>query len=98
RIKHLARHFRRSPAELGEADLRAFLHHVLVVRRLGPASHCMYVAAFKFFYGVTLKRPEVAASLRYPKVPHKLPDVLSRDEVEAFLGRIHTLKHRALFM
>jgi site-specific recombinase XerD len=58
----------------------------------------MYVAAFKFFYRVTVKRPEVVAEISYPKVPLKLPDVLSRDEVEVLLSKMRSLKYRALFM
>jgi len=47
---------------------------------------------------VTLKRPAVVAALPYPKVPLKLPDVLSRDEAETLLAKWHSLKYRALFM
>ncbi len=98
RIRQLAKHFRRSPAELREADLRAFLHHLVHVLKRSPSTHRVYVAAFKFFYTVTLKRPWVVANIPYPKVPEKLPDVLSRDEVEQVLEKIHSLKYRALFM
>jgi site-specific recombinase XerD len=98
RLRHLARHYRRSPATLDESDLRAYLHHAREVRGLSPSSLCMYVAAFKFFYTVTLKRPEVVAAIPYPRVPQKLPDVLSRAEVEALLSSVRSLKHRALYM
>jgi len=98
RIQHLTKHFGRSPTKLGGADLRAYLVHAQRVRKLGARSICMYVSAFKFFYRVTLGRPEVVAEIPYPKVPLTLPDVLSRDEVEALLEKVHSLKYRALFM
>jgi len=98
RVRHLAKHYGRSPATLGEREVRAYLRHVVQVRKLAPTSLRMYVAAFKFFYGVTLRRPKVVTSIPYPKVPLKLPDVMSRDEVERLLGKIRSLKHRALFM
>jgi len=98
RVRHLAKHYGRSPARLGEREVRAYLRHVVQVRKLAPTSHRMYVAALKFFYKVTLRRPEVVASIPYPKVPLKLPDVMSRDEVEQLLAKVHSLKHRALFM
>jgi site-specific recombinase XerD len=97
-VRQLAAHFRRSPAELGEADLRAFLHHVVHVRKRAPATHRLYVAAFKFFYTVTVERPEVVARIPYPRVPQTLPDVLSRDEAEQVLASIRSLKYQALFM
>ena len=98
RVRHLAKHYGRSPATLGEREVRAYLRHVIQVRKLAPTSQRMYVAAFKFFYRVTLRRPEVVAAIPYPKVPLTLPDVMSRDEVERLLANIHSLKHRALFM
>jgi len=98
RVRHLAKYYGRSPAALGARQVRAYLRHVVQVRKLAPTSQRMYVAAFKFLYGVTLGRPGVVASIPYPKVPQKLPDVMSRDEVEQLLAQIHSLKHRALFM
>lgn len=62
RLRHLAKHFGRSPSSLREADLRAYLHHARTVRKLSASSLCMYVAAFKFFYTVTLKRPGIVGA------------------------------------
>ena len=97
RMGQLAGHFHRSPAGLGEEELREFLRHIVEERHLSPSSHCGYVAAFKFFYQVTLKRPQVVSAIPYPKRPRKLPDVLGRDEVERLLAATHSLRHRALF-
>jgi site-specific recombinase XerD len=98
RVRTLAAYFMRSPAELSADELRAFLRHVVEERKLSAVSHSGFVAAFKFFYGVTMKRPEIAASITYPKVPYKLPDVLGREEVEEFLAHVRSLKYLALFM
>jgi integrase/recombinase XerD len=97
RIRLLAKHFGRSPARLRERDLLAFLHHLGHVLQRAPSTRCLYVAAIRFFYGVTLKRPSLAARIPYPKVPLQLPEVLSRAEVERLLATIHVPKHRALF-
>ena len=96
-IRQLAAHFGRSPARLRERDLLAFLHHLVHVRQLAPATRCLYVAAMRFFYGVTLKRPSLAARIPYPKVPLQLPEVLSRDEVARLLAAIRAPKYQALF-
>ena len=98
RVRRLAAFFHRSPAELGETDLRTFLHHLVHVLHRAPATHYMYVAAFKFFYTVTVERPEVVSRIPYPKVPQRLPDVLSRDEAEQVLAAIHSPKYQALLM
>ena len=98
RIRLLAKHFHRSPALLRERDLRAFLDHLVHVRKAAPATHRMYVAAIRFFYGVTLRRPSLAARIPYPRVPVQVPDILSRREAEDLLAIIHHPKYHALFM
>lgn len=98
RVRQFAAHFRRSPTEMGEVEVRVFLHHLIDERKLSPSSHAGYVSALRFLYCVTLRRPEAMATIPYPKTPTKLPDVLSRDEVEKLLLSTHSLKHRTLFM
>jgi hypothetical protein len=47
---------RRSPAALGESEIRAFLDHLVRERRVGHSTHGVYVAAIHFLYRVTLDR------------------------------------------
>ena len=86
RVAALAGYFRRSPAELRAGEVQAFVLHLVAERKLSAASVCAYIAAFKFFYEVTVKRPEVAASLVYPKKARRLPDVMGRTEVDWLLA------------
>jgi site-specific recombinase XerD len=58
----------------------------------------MHVAAIKFLYGVTLRRPEVVASIPWPQVAHGVPEILSGSEVTALLDAVESLKHRAVIM
>src|SRR5262249_18595161 len=97
RMVTVTRFFRRSPAELTEQNLRDFLSHQ-IERGIQPSTIAGYMAAFKFFYMVTLKRPEIVSSFRYPRRTLKLPDILSLEEVDTFLSTVRTIKHRALFM
>ena len=56
--------FMRSPAELGAAEVRAFLLHQIEVEQLAYASYRQVYAALKFLYSVTLvARGKSAASL-----------------------------------
>ncbi len=45
------------------------------------------VAALRFFYVKTLKRQHMLEHLPFPRLPEKLPTVLSREEVEPVAGR-----------
>jgi site-specific recombinase XerD len=92
-----AAHFRRSPAEMGEEEIREFLLH-LEDKKLRPATRFVYTAALKFLYRVTLRRPEEVGRIPFPKVPRKLPDILSGTEVKRLLEAMRSLKHRAIIM
>ena len=89
-------HFRRSPAAMGEREVREFLLHLINVKKVKPATHKMYVAALKFLYGITLGRPDVMLRVPYPRVPRTLPDILSGTEVEALLSAVASITYRAI--
>lgn len=96
--KAFAAYFFVSPLQMGEDHIRRFLLHLLQEKKVGPATHKMFVAALRFLYGVTLGRPEVAIRIPWPKVPRRLPDILSLAEVERLLGAIVSIKHRVIIM
>jgi integrase/recombinase XerD len=91
--KDLAQFYRRSPAEMGAREVVDFLAF-LKEGGWGPASLKMHAAALKFLYGTTLGRTEEAQKIPWPRVPRKVPVVLSGSEVEALLSAISTPMHR----
>jgi len=95
-VADFARHFMRSPAQMGEEEIRTFLLYLVEQRRVSPSLHGMYVSALKFVYRITLKRPQVVATIPYPKQPKVLPDVLSTDEVLALFAAIDSIKYKAI--
>ncbi len=95
--KHFARYHWRSPAAMGEAEVRAFLLHLLKSGK-GPSVVKMHVAAVKFLYEVTLQRPEEVVRIPWPKVARPLPDVLSGSEVERLLSAVESRKYRMVLM
>jgi len=95
-LRRFARHFMRSPAELGEEEVRAFLLHLVEEQKADPYLQKAYMSALKFFYRTTLGRPEVVANLPNPKLPKRLPVVLSREEVLAIFEAIPYIKHKAM--
>jgi site-specific recombinase XerD len=63
-----------------------------------PATVKMHVAAIRFLYTVTLRRPKVVERLHFPKVPIRLPDILSLQEIERLLAAINEPMYRAVAM
>jgi site-specific recombinase XerD len=94
----LAKHYMRSPAELTEEEIRGFLLHLQDDKQLKPSSLKVYIAALKFLYVVTLRQPEKVVHLRGPKIPRKVPEVLSGSEVEALFQEVSSIKYRAVLM
>jgi integrase/recombinase XerD len=98
RAQNFVAHYRRPPTELGQSEIRKFLLHLVQEKKVGAATHHMYVAAIKFLYVTTLGRPHVVASIPWPKRPQTLPDVLTGAEVEHLFKQIKSIKHRTILM
>jgi site-specific recombinase XerD len=67
-------------------------------RDKSPATVKMHVAAIRFLFTVTLRRPGVVATLYFPKVPHRLPDILAAAEVDGLFAAVNNPMHRAVLM
>ena len=95
RVAQFAKHFGRSPEQLGPDQLRTYQQHLLA-RQVSWSMFNQSVCALRFLYNVTLGRPHVIVHLPFAKRPRTLPTVLSPEEVVCFLdaalpGRDRTL-------
>lgn len=97
-VAKLARHYGRRPDQISEAEVQRYLLYLLEERKLAHSSVNIACSAFEFFYRVTMKRRETEFCLPRPKVPSKLPQILSREEVAALFEQTTNLKHRAFLM
>lgn len=95
-VSSFAKYFHCSPEALGPEQVRAYQVHLTTERKLASASLSIIVAALRFLYKVSLKREWVDTEIPRPKIPLKLPVVLSREEVFNFLESITSLKHRTI--
>jgi site-specific recombinase XerD len=97
--RRFAKFHGRSPADLGEAEVRAFLLHQVEVRHLAYDSYRQIYAALKFLYAVTLGRPWAVEHIPHPRPrDRRLPVVLAAVELTAFFAAVRRPKYRALFM
>lgn len=95
-VSAFARHFGRSPAELGPEEIRAYQVHLIEARKLNPGSVGIATSALRFLYKVTLKRDWTPDDFPLPKKRFRLPVVLSPEEVMHFLASVDSLKHRTI--
>jgi len=91
------RHFNKSPVVLGPEDIRDYQVYLTNEKKLAASSIKVAVAALRFMYRVTLKRPwDFDAVVPSPKRPRSLPIILSPQEVVQFLGCVASIKHRTI--
>src|SRR5262245_16708625 len=84
RVAQFAKHFGRSPEQLGGEQLRAYQQH-LIARQVSWSTFNQTVCALRFLYNVTLGRTDVIQHLPFAKRPRILPCVLSPQEVQRLL-------------
>ncbi len=80
-IKQFAEYFGKSPERLGGDEIRQFELYLLKEKKLAPGTVEGRMSALRFLYRKVLKRRDIAYDdLIFPKVPRKLPVVLSPEE------------------
>jgi integrase/recombinase XerD len=97
-VQQFAEHFHRAPDQLGSDHIREYQLHLLRERKLSPKTVAQRTAALRFFYLKTLKRKYMLEHLPFPKLPEKLPTVLSREEVSRLLAASANRMHRTMLM
>src|SRR6266446_7851498 len=93
----LVKHYRRSPDELTQDEIRSYLLH-LEKRGLSPSSRNVAISGMKFFYHQILGWDEQKLFLPPRKGSWRLPEVLSQKEVERLLYANDKLRNRCLLM
>ncbi len=92
-VKQFAHFLRGSPDTATVEDLRRYQLH-LVDQGTSPISINAAITALKFFFDVTVDRRELVTKMHPVRVPHKLPVVLSREEVGRLIVAAENLKHQ----
>lgn len=92
------RHYMKSPTEMGRTQIRDYLLHLVEKRKVSPSTYNVYAASLKFLYGHTLGRPEEVAWIGQMRVPHRLPVLLSPEEVARLLEGLGSLKVQAIVL
>ena len=97
-MKEYTIHYGKSPDQLGDEEIRDYLHFLLKERKASQASMNQAYSALKFFYERTLQRGWSGSKIPRSKIPKKLPVVLSQDEVRRIFSATENLKHLAALM
>jgi integrase/recombinase XerD len=93
-VKNFSAFFGRSPDTLTFEDVRTYRLHLISLGKK-PQTINQIVCALRFFYAVTLRKPEAKTELPLARRADILPAVLAPEEVARFLSAIANVKHRA---
>ncbi len=97
-VKDFAQYFNCSPDKLGLEHIRVFQAHLFTDKKLSPNTVNQHLAALRFFFVKTLRRPWNTADTPYPKRVKSLPKVLSQNEVAHLIDSAVLPFHRVILM
>ncbi|HWR86954.1 MAG TPA: tyrosine-type recombinase/integrase [Acidiferrobacterales bacterium] len=92
-VRKFAQYLGRSPDTASVEELRNYQLH-LVDNGVSPSSLNSSISGLKFFFNITLDRPELVAKLQPVHMPRKLPVILSPEEVKRLIAAAGSLKHQ----
>jgi integrase/recombinase XerD len=93
-VRGLAKFYRRSPDAILVEEVQSYLLHLLKERGLSYSTCNLVTNGLRFFYRITLGRSETEFCLPHPKTAQRLPEILSREEIERLFTVTINLKHR----
>lgn len=97
-VAQLAAHYHRSPAHLSDQEVRRYVAHLAGERHLSASTINVAVNAFRFLFHVVLRREPTCFDLPRSRRPRRLPQVLSREEVQRLLSVPQNRKHRVMLL
>lgn len=97
-VEDFARRFNCPPDRLGPQHIRQYQAELFQKRKLSSGTVGIRLAALRFFYTKTLRRNWSIADTPYPKRTHRLPTILSQEEVAQLIDAGRTPCERILLM
>jgi site-specific recombinase XerD len=94
RVKNFAAYLGRSPDTASSEDVRRYQLH-LTASGVGVPTINQTISTLRFFFKVTLGRPDLVERATFVREPRRLPVVLSPGEVARLLDAAPGLKHKA---
>ncbi|MCF7815369.1 MAG: integron integrase [Candidatus Cloacimonetes bacterium] len=87
--RYILYHNKKHPKDMGEVQIRRFINHLAVKRKLSASTQNQALCAILFLYrevlGVELDRID---KIHWAKKPKRLPVIFSKEEVKAIIAKI----------
>ena len=93
-VRQLAEHYHKSPDLITEEELRQYFLHIINVKHYSRNSTTIALCGIRFFFEQTLNRNWSLFNIVRPAPEHKLPVILSLEEVREILNRVRLPRYR----
>jgi len=80
---------------LGEIEIRAYLSYQVSLGRSDSMLN-QIINSIKFYYEIVLGMPNRFYDIERPQVKERLPEVLSKEEIQKIISCTYNLKHRCI--
>ena len=83
---------------IGEDEIRKYLYHAKAEKNFSASSMSQAFSAIKFLFRETLNMPVELKTVRGPRQPKRLPEVLSQEEIKKIFDAVENTKHQLILM
>jgi site-specific recombinase XerD len=97
-VRGLAAYYRVAPDQLSAKQVQDYLLYLMQQRQWCWNTVNVVVSALKFFYGQTLKRPDIVLAIPERRTPRRLPEIFSAQELQCLFAAADDLRDRVLLM
>jgi site-specific recombinase XerD len=97
-VSGLAQYYNLSPEKIDKQMIRDYLFHLMQGRKLQWSTCNVILNGLRCFYTKVLSMDAGSLSIPPCKKVHKLPEILSTEELESILAATSNQKHRTLLM
>ncbi|EHQ88934.1 tyrosine-type recombinase/integrase [Desulfosporosinus youngiae] len=98
KAKIFQEYFDRPATELGEQDIRKFLHYLTTEKGLASGSVNSYNSGLRFLYGVTLDINLNIKQIPRHRKQRKFPDILTQQEIQTLFKACDNLRDKCILM
>jgi len=98
RVKAYQDYFDKPADQMGENEVRAFLHHHMTKLNNLASTATSYISALRFLYDVTLDKPLDRRKVARPRVTRRIPELPTKEELDVIFTNTYDLKFRTIFM
>ena len=93
-VRQLAEHYHKSPDLITEEELRQYFLHIINVKHYSRNTTTIALCGIRFFFEQTLNRNWTLFNIVRPAPEHKLPVILSLEEVREILNCVRLPRYR----